>query len=46
METARHYGIAAETAEDDASNDDVYWKQLRSIKEGDMKQLLSDINAC
>lgn len=46
METARHYGIAAETAEDDASNDDVYWKQLRSIKEGDMKQLLSDIDAC
>ena len=44
-ETARRFGIASES-EETASSDDVYSTQLQQIFDGDMAQLMRDIDAC
>ena len=44
-QAAARFGHAAE-GEQEASSDDVYSSQLQSIFDGDMRQLMSDINDC
>jgi HEPN domain-containing protein len=43
-ELAKQCGIAAQ--DKDISQDGVYSKQLQDIKEGDMKKLMFDLEAC
>lgn len=43
--TARRYGIHAEDV-DNSENDDVNYQQLQGIINGEMKTLLSDVDAC
>lgn len=44
-EAARRYGLAGLNEEKEAG-DNVYHKQLKNIIDGDMRRLLSDIDAC
>lgn len=45
LNNANKYGLAGED-QDGEGADDVYSKQIHDIREGDMKKLLNDIEAC